>query len=232
MSSPFCAQFLFHLRPQGRQRQRCGPHERLVRAGRTLRDEHEGRIRGIQVAVTGRAIVARLVIAMLGIDVEVVRSVLRIQRPQAARPGVHHAGIAAARRSAGRRQRIPEEHQRHPSQRCRPIHAVLQRLFIVDGLAQLRELSQVESRVAAITVVVHIANVARRCLLGIPFLQQVACRPRHGGDGLVGQGFDGRRIAGLDVKAGCLVRDLVRRGRGGPRHEKRGKQEAGHRVHH
>ena len=66
-------ELLLHLGPERGEGEGHGPHERLVGAGRALRDEQVGRVGRVEVAVAvADAVVAGVVVAVFGIDVEVV----------------------------------------------------------------------------------------------------------------------------------------------------------------
>ena len=102
-------ELLLHLGPKRRQREGNGLHERLIGAGRTLRGEQVGRVGRIEIAIAvAAAVVAGVVIAMFGIDVDVVVRVMACRESPAPRRAVIAADVAAAVRRRRRRGRVAE----------------------------------------------------------------------------------------------------------------------------
>src|SRR5262249_56724645 len=113
-----------HLGAEGGEGEGDGPHERLVGAGGALRDHQVGRVRRVGVAVAFAAVVvAGVVVAVLGVDVDVVAAVLPGEQLEALRRTVRVPRVAAAHRRRGGGRGVAEGDVRPRVQRQRPVTA-------------------------------------------------------------------------------------------------------------
>ena len=139
----------FHLGPERGERGRHRLHERLIGAGRSLRDDEVRRTRREQITVESarrerQPVVPRMMIVMRRVEVQVVLPVRRVEKRNAAGRCVRAARIrAAARRPRGSRG-ISEDGLRPHIHLERPVAVALAiRFRVFDGL-ELRVRRKIE----------------------------------------------------------------------------------------